>query len=124
MAHGASPATEHTLGEVDDVLASKLDPITPFTDTVSASGTLITPGAGNRLQIRWLYVQAPETNSNTVIVVLSGSTLGDIYTASLEASQPFAHAAVIDLAVNETLDIGIDVAGDVIVNVDFREVTP
>lgn len=106
----------------EEILASKLDPITPFAVSLSASGTLITPASGSRLQVRWLWAQAGAANSAAVVVTFSGSVLGDIYIASLEASQPFAHSAVIDLATNETLDISLSAAETVIVNVDYREV--
>jgi len=114
-------ATEATVVPV----RNRFDPVLTAKATYTTSGphTLVTPGSGQAVRVLWLYAQAAAAlSTGTVLVTL---TLGShSYDLELTGSQPFAHTAVWEGAVNEALIVTTSSTAEVLVNCDYRSFAP
>ncbi|MEO7443583.1 MAG: hypothetical protein ABIW46_08635 [Acidimicrobiales bacterium] len=89
------------------------------TYTTAGDHTLVTPPAGQRLRVVWIFAQAKGALDTGVVLVTV--TLGaNSYDFELTGSQPFAHGAVWEAAADVLLVVTTSSTAAVIVNVDYR----
>ncbi len=111
---------------VEDLLAefrNRYDAVTPISGDFSSVGdhTLVAPAAGKRLRIVWLYAQAAGALDTGLVEVTFKRGATVLYKFELTGSQPWAHGAVIEGAVNESIIVNTSSAARVLVNADYRE---
>lgn len=114
-------ATETSLVSLLAEFRNKYDVVSTAKATYTSSGdhTLITPPAGQSLRVVWIFVQAKAVLDTGVVLV--SATLGpNSYEFELTGSQPFAHGAVWEGAVDQVLTITTSSTAAVLVNVDYR----
>jgi hypothetical protein len=82
--------------------------------------TLYTPASGNRINLKWIAIATPDTNTATVIATI---TLGgvDIYMWPLPAPGAFMHSSIRMGNIDGILTITLTGAQDVYVNIDIEE---
>jgi hypothetical protein len=114
-------ATEATLLAL--LAAASLTPVSTLAATVDVTGPtdVLTPAAGKKLRLRWLFAQSDPSNSGTSVITFRlGGTV--VYKFELDAGQPFAHSMVVDGAVDGALSVELGNTNPVYVNVDYEEV--
>lgn len=114
-------ATQATLASLLTEFQNKYDVVQTAKATYNTLGNhdLITPSAGTALRVVWLYAQAKGAlDTGTVEVTF---TLGsNSYGFELTGSQPFAHSAVWEGAVDQKLVVNTSSTAAVMVNADWR----
>lgn len=104
------------------LIGRRWEPVEPFPFLIATAGdnVLLTPDAGDALQLVWWHVQAHPNLSGFVIVTVKVGTR-DLYTFPLIANQPMMRTPAFDGDIDESIIVELSEAKQVFVNVEIRE---